>query len=128
MDTHARFDPLAKILLASYLDAGIFSREFKEDHGIPPTAMCKVHFIRSVIQGRVARTEGLALGSRFAEFGRVEIFDAQTKERFVLRSQNHLAFQYHQPSLFEDEAVGLKSEVMLLIYDFGPDGLALASA
>lgn len=127
MITPQRFSPFAEMLLMGYLDTHTRSREFREEHGSPLTAMAKAHTLRSYVQAAVLRTEGLQLSSRFVEFGRVEIIDATAGDRFVLRSQRNLAFEVRQESLLGSD-FDVETEVFLLVYAFDTDGVTLARA
>lgn len=123
-----RFEPIASILVSSYLDTRVYSHEFKDEYGIPPTVMANAHHLRAVVQARVTRTDGFLLGQRYAEFGRVEITDPATKECFLLQSLRALSIEADPGwgRLFPLAAV--PSPVKMLVYDFASAGLSLALA
>lgn len=127
MDAQTRFDFIADILLVAYASTDAFSRTFTAEQGNPPTTMTKVHYLRSVVQAQVHQSDGFQLGPSFAEFGRCEIIELATAERFLLRSQRNLEIEFQQPTLFDD-ILDAPAGLVLLIYEFTRTGLWLGKA
>lgn len=121
--------PVAEILIPAYMETAGFSRQFRDDHGQPPTLAAKVHHMRAVAQAMVNKSERLALGDAFSEFGRVEITDPETERCYVLRSDGALAIEQskRQSALFDNTSY-LRTDVLLLVYRFHRDGLDLSLA
>ena len=49
----AELDPFARIMVSSYLATSVYSRNFGNEWGSPPTIVSKAHHFRSVVQAQV---------------------------------------------------------------------------
>lgn len=127
----ALFDPVADILLGAYLATAAHSREFQDEYEQPPTSAEKVHYMRSVTQAEMNRSDGqFVLAQPYVEFGRVEFKDTDSGHRFLLRSEGMVRVERAtrgQVGLF-DAVRYLQTDVVLLVYRFHPTGLDLSVA
>jgi hypothetical protein len=122
--------PVAELLALGYLETRSHSRQFKDQWNYPLTVLAKAHYLRSVVQAEVVRTEGLLLSDEYAEFGRVEITDVSTGKRYLLKSETSVAIEdrlSQRESLF-DPAPYMVSDVVILVYSFKHDGVELSLA
>lgn len=128
----SHIDPVADMLLGSYLDTSSYSRQFLDVHGQPPTVMAKAHNLRAVLQAKIHQADEFQLGEPFAEYGRVEFTGDSIEGRLLLRSMSAVrieeAQQTRRPQLFDSEPYFVDSAVTLLIYEFKAEGLILWSA
>lgn len=125
-------NPIATHLVASYNETAIYSRQFRDDYETPPSLMAKVHHLRSIVQARLADDDRFEVAAPYAEYGRVEFTELTTGSKFLLRSAGALAVekakQPDQPALFAFSMFIKISDVQLLVYEFGSDGLRLSLA
>jgi hypothetical protein len=123
----AQLDPLAEILVPAYLDTLSYSRQFKDEHGVPPTLFAKVHHLRSIVQAMVNTSDKLLLDSEYSEFGRVQVTHADTSRSYLLRSDGAVSIERaKQEVVLFDATQYLRSEVILVAYAFHEDGMDLA--
>lgn len=121
--------PLARLLLLAYAATAAYSRNFKDEHGSPPSQHAKVHHLRSVVQALTRREDRFELDPDFVEFGRVLIVDRKTKRQYLLRSASMVAIERARRELTLFDTIKLiKSDVTLLVYAFTALGLELAVA
>lgn len=121
-------DPFAKMLVPAYLDTASYSRQFREDHGTPPTQFAKIHHLRSIVGAKVNEADRYTLGSAYTEFGRVEITDEETDRQFLLRSVGAVSIEQAKAQGRLFTMTYLMSAVTMLVYRFHRDGLDLAIA
>jgi hypothetical protein len=119
-----QLDPVAKILVRSYMSLLTENREFKERYDSPLTTMAKVHTQRTIAQCYIREDERYLLGSDYVEYGRVQLDDIAGGQTYLLRSMSASKIEGWQGSLFGTRY--LKSDVVLLIYSFKSDGLELS--
>ena len=123
----ASFDPVAEILVQSYLGTLVYSRKFTDDFEQPPTTMAKSHHLRSIAQALVNQCDRYKLDPEYAEMGRVAFIDLETQAAYVVRSSSHVAIEENlQPRLFP--VTYIDTPIRLLIYRFHYDGLDLSLA
>lgn len=122
-------DPAAQMFVAAYLDTASHSRQFRDEHGEPPTLFAKIHHMRSIIQTAVNKSDRFKLDPDYSEFGRVQFRDDTTGHWYLLRSNSAVAIERAktQCSLF-DPSKYLSSEVVLLVQAFHKDGMDLSLA
>lgn len=94
--------------------------------------MALVHHMRSVIQGRLIADDRYELSPRYVDFGRVEVADRETGDRYLLRSSRAASIEKStssdQGSLFAQAPFLRRTDLTVLIYDFAADGLRLSTA
>lgn len=122
-----QLEPLARILLTGYDETFIFSTGFRRVWGEPPTIMNKAHHLRSIVRALVRQSDRYDAVSTYSEFGRIELVDTETGERFLLRSRGAVSVERdtQQQSLF-DATSYIASDVLLLVYEFSPKALHLS--
>jgi hypothetical protein len=123
-------DPIADHLLTAYSETAIFSRDFKNRFGQPPTVMAKVHHLLSIVQARANRDDRYLLGSDYSEYGRVELTESSTGTIWLLRGSASVSIERHhlqEASLF-DATHYIASDVQLLVHKFHDQGLDLSVA
>jgi len=119
--------PLAEILVWSYLDTAIYSRQFKEEYEQPPTTMAKVHHLLAIAQAHVNKHEQLQLCPEFIEYGKLQVIDQTTKRTYLVRSSAAVAIEdARQGVLFPRGA--LETPIIMVIHRFHPEGLDLSIA
>lgn len=125
----AQLDPVAELLVPAYLDTASYSRQFRDDHGSPPTLFASVHHMRSVVQARVNRGDQFDLYPDYSEFGRVQVFDVNGTRSYLLRSDGAVSIERakQQGTLF-DPGKYLRSDVILVAYTFHKEGMDLSVA
>lgn len=122
--------PAAEIILNAYTETAVFSRQFRDDHdGYPATALAKAHHMRSVIQWDFDRSDRFKLGSKYLQAGRVEFYDSEDGTTYLLRSTKAVAIEGSTGGerLFDPNQM-LRSDVILVVYEFTDNGLQLALA
>lgn len=126
--TQPAFTPFAALLVTGYLETSSYSRDFKEQHGFPPNTMSKSQHLRSVVQAAVQRDDGMILGERWVEFGRVEITVRATGDRYVFKSERSLRIEQtmRQRERLFDANTYLEAKAMLLVYRFHTNGVDLS--
>src|SRR4051812_28466568 len=115
----AQLDPIAEILVQSYLDTVSYRRLFRDEHGQPPTVAAQVHHLRAVAQAMVNRDDRFLLGEEYVEFGRVEITDRASTDCYLLRSDGAVTIEQHKQKQREalfNSALYLRTDVILLVY------------
>lgn len=124
-----QLDPIARLLIDSYLATHEWSREHTDRWEFAPTTMNKAHTMRSIVQAKVIKHDSLDLGTLWADFGRVEITHRDTGAVLVLRSESARAAERRvvTPRLIELPPRPLRPE-SLLVYAFRRSGLALSLA
>jgi len=119
----------AEHMLASYSETADYSRQFRDDHGTPPTMMAKVHHHRSLLQAHLTTDDLFELSASYAEYGRVHFTATETGSEFVLRSRGTLTVERatnpDQLTLFPYSDDAAASDVELLVYEFAPLGMTL---
>lgn len=126
-----RLGPVAKHLIAGYLDTGTYSRQFRDDHESPPSLMAKVHHMRSVIQARFVGDADFDLSPSYADYGRVEFTELESGDRFLLKSAKAVAIESatrEGPGLFPVANLIRPSDVQVVVYRFRLGGLELSIA
>jgi len=127
-----QLDVSAKHLVRSYQATAIYSSEFLEEHGSPPTLMAKVHHMRSVLQAALALDERYDLMPAYSEYGRVQFRDGETGQTLLLRSAAAVVIEkakgFEQMELFSVSGMKDPSRVQLLVYSFDIEGLNLSVA
>lgn len=119
--------PLAEILVQSYLDTAIYSLQFKDEYGQPPTTMAKVQHLRAIAQALVTKHDQLRLCPDFIEYGKLQIVDLTTDRMYLVRSSAAVAIEdARQGVLFPREAI--QTPIIMVIHKFHPDGLDLSIA
>ena len=73
-----QLDPLARILVDSYLETLVYSRRFMSDYDQPPTLAAKVHHMRAIAQARVTASDQWLLSAKYSEYGKLEVTDSVT--------------------------------------------------
>ena len=121
-------DPFAKMLVPAYLDTAAYSRWFRDEYGTPPTQFDKIHHLRSFVGAKVTQHDRYTLGEAFHDYGRIEITDEETDQRFLLRSQGAVSIEQAKAQGRLFTATYLKSPVTLVVFQFGRTGLDLAIA
>lgn len=122
--------PAAEIILNGYSETAVYSRQFRDEHdGYPATALAKAHHMRSVIQCDFERTERFKLGTKYLQSGRVEFYDGDDERTYLLRSSKAVDIERSTASnrLFDPNEM-LRSDVVLVVYDFSDNGLQLGLA
>jgi len=120
-------DPLARILVSSWLATALYSHQFREEYDSPPTTIAKAHHFRSVVQARVNQGERYALHPEFMEFGRVQVTDTSLGANYLIRSMSAVSIEENfakrdQIGLFE---VSRAFGISLLPYRFERTGMQL---
>lgn len=127
-----QLDPIAAHLISSYAETAVHSRRFRDDHASPPTLMAKVHHLRSVLQALLTQDEDYDLSAPYAEFGRVQFTETASGTQFLLRSAGALQVERlvddDQPALFPATGLVKISDVLLVVYQFMKEGVALSIA
>jgi hypothetical protein len=119
-------DPLARLLVGSYLETPVYSRWFSEQFGQPPTLAAKVHNWRSIAQAKVNSDLNWELSEEYSEYGKLQVTDSVTGRCYLVRSDGAVAIEraFWQGTLF-DTKVYIASSVVMLVYRFHSDGLDL---
>lgn len=121
--------PLADILVPAYLDTASYSKQFRDDHGGPPTLFAKVHHMRSIVQAMVNTSDRFHLAPEYSEFGRVQVLDETGGRCYLLRSDGAVSIERaKRQSVLFDNARYLDSDVVLIVYAFHEDGMDLSIA
>ncbi len=122
-------DSTARHLVRSYQATAIYSSEFLDEHGSPPTLMSKVHHMRSALQAAMTLDDRYDLMPSYSEFGRVQFKDGKTGHTLLLRSAAAVAIEkakcFEQMEFFNVSAIEDPSRVRLLVYSFDIDGVNL---
>lgn len=119
-----QFDQIADHIVNAHHAKRSYSREFFVDYGQPPNLIAKAQHARSVLQATLNADERYDLGSDFAEFGRVEVFDRLLEHTFVLRSAGAVAVErVHQLRRYQ-----LFSDVTYVDYMARPESLLIYGA
>ncbi len=131
--SHETLDPVAKYLLSSAHDTKEFSLEFKLKHDMPPTVMSQRHYLRSVLQAKLARDDAYELSARRVEFGRIEFTDRDLNMRFLLKSSAAFAIEQQmemggQLAFFPVPAPSLVADLQIIVFDLGRTELTFATA
>jgi len=123
-----QLEPVAEILVQAYLDTTSYSRQFHDDYDQPPTQMAKVHHMRSITQAMVNKSDRLSLAEPYIEFSRVEILDADTDRRYLLRSDGATVIERHfkQREALFDATPYITSDITMVVYRFHRNGLDLS--
>lgn len=119
-------DPLAEILVQSYLDTASYSRQFKDDYDQPPTVAAKAHHLRSIAQSLVNKHDQLELSPEYVEFGKLEVTDSGTGRSFLVRSNGAVTIERGRQSALFDAARYIASPVTLVVYKFHQLGMDLS--
>lgn len=122
----AELDPIAEILLQSYLGTATYSRSFNDEHQQPPTVAAKAHHLRSVAQALINQNNRLELDPEYAEFGRLAFVDHLTGQSFLVRSNAAVTIEGGVQARLFDLNPYLTSVVTLLVYRFQESGLDLS--
>lgn len=124
----SEFDPLAQLLLTAYLETAGHSRALNDEYGQPPTVMLKAHHLRYVLQTMLDGHSRYRLTREFIEFGRVQVYDRQAGQHYLLRSNSAMhvdnAKRAQKETLF-DTASFEQSDVKLLVYRFARSEMEL---
>lgn len=125
----SQLNPVAGMMIDSWLATGEFRLTFADAHGLPPTVACRAHHLRSVMQAELKKHSRYALHQSYAELGRVQFTDRELNQDFLLRSQSAITIDRgRHPQLFNSTKYDVKSDVLLLVYDFTSDDLGLSIA
>lgn len=124
--------PVAEMVIDSYLDAGAYSRSFRDEHGEPPNNMAKVMHLRSVLQTSLQRSDRYELDQQYRDHGKVEFFDLEDQRTYLLRSSRAVSIDgatghIKQGTLFDSSSFET-SDTTLLISEFDKVGLTFAVA
>jgi hypothetical protein len=121
--------PVAGMMIDAYLAVDEYRHSFTEAYGLPPTLVAKVQHMRSIMQARLNDDGRYVLHPKYAEFGRVQFTDREHDQVFLLRSQAAVTIERgkHQLHLFDpNSAEHLKSDVLMVVYEFESDALSLS--
>lgn len=120
----AELDPFARIMVSSYLATSVYSRNFGNEWGSPPTIVSKAHHFRSVVQAQVTGSARYQLGTAYMEFGRVQVADTESGRTYLIRSMPAVNIEDSRPQLglFPIPAA---YEVNMLVYQFEREGMRL---
>ena len=117
--------PLAEVLVQSYLETAVYSRQFTVSYKQPPTTMAKVHHLRAIAQARVAGHDQLRLCPEFVEYGKLQVVDLKTNRIYLVRSSAAVEIEdRRQMVLFPREMP--ETSVIMVIHKFQRDGLDLS--
>lgn len=120
---------MAEILVHAYLDTASYSRQFRDEYGSPPTLFSKIHHLRSIVQVTVNKSALFKLEPEYSEFGRVQVLDAESGRRYLLRSHGAVSIEAaKRDGVLFDATKYLRSEVILLVYSFHEEGMDLSIA
>jgi hypothetical protein len=122
-----QLNPVAGMMIDSWLATGEFRLTFADDYGLPPTVAARAHVMRSVMQAKLKDHDRYSLHPSYAELGRVQFTDRDLDQDFLLRSQSAFTIEHGKthPQLF-DSIEYLKSDVLMLVYDFTSADLSLS--
>jgi hypothetical protein len=126
-------DRVAQFLLSSARDTHDFRFDFKAMYDMPPTAMSQVHYLRSILQAKLANDDAYELSSRRAEFGRVEFTDLDLNSRFLLKSSTAFAIEQQmetagQLAFFPAPRPTQAADLHVIVFDLGRTELKFAIA
>ena len=122
-----QLNPLARVLLDSYLETLVYRRRFMSDYNQPPTLAANVHHMRAIAQAKVMASDRWLLSAEYAEYGKLEVTDTISGHRYLLRSVSAVTIEQNlrQGVLFDPKAY-IASDVKLLAYKFHEEGLDLS--
>jgi hypothetical protein len=127
--TQDQLDPVAGMMIDAYLATAEFRHSFAADFGgFPPSLSARAHHMRSVMQAKLNEDDRYALHASYAEFGRVQFDDREHDQVYLLRSRSAVSidrFKAQREQLF-DSIEYLKSEVVLVVYEFTAGDLSLS--
>lgn len=124
----ALLDPIADILVPAYLDTVSYSRQFRDEHGGPPTLFAKVHHMRSIVQAMVCNGDQFILDPEYSEFGRVQVSATDSTRCYLLRSSGGVSIERAKQQTLFNAATYLRSDVILVVYAFHQQGVDLSVA
>lgn len=122
--TPEQLDPIARKMIDAYRETGVYSTDFKERHGSPPTMLSKVQHHRSVLQSLILRDDRYVLGEAFVDYGRVLIDDPATGTSYLIRSDKTVSVE----RVIADTLFSVPCPITLLVYRFHPLGMDLSVA
>jgi hypothetical protein len=122
-------DPLARILIKARADIAVYSAETIDRLGSPPTAMAKIHHMRSAAQALIYKDDRYLLCSEYSEFGSIQVTVVETGESVLLKSRSAITIESASkgPALF-NVADYETSNIGLLVFSFGQEELELGTA
>lgn len=125
-----QLNPVAGMMIDSWFATGEFRLTFTANTGLPPTVAARAHVMRSFMQAKLKEHTRYALQQPYAELGRVQFTDRELGKEFLLRSQAAVKIEHGKfhPQLFDSSGLLVKSDVVLLVYDFASDDLTLSIA
>jgi hypothetical protein len=123
----ADLDPVAEVLVQSYLGTASANRQFHDEWDQPMTIASKAHHMRSIAQALVNQHDRFRLNPDYVEFGRLGFLDLELKRDYLVRSKSAVTIEadLEQP-LFPVRQV--ESKVILVVYFFHKVGLDLLVA
>ena len=119
-----------EVLVPSYLETQNYVIDFRDEHDFPPTVMAKVHHMRSIAQILVMKSGRFELFTEFLDHGRLQYLDRATDRVYLLRSMGTVSIEEgkrQRESLF-DASQMIASDIVMLIYKYGREGLELSVA
>jgi hypothetical protein len=121
--------PLADILVQSYNETAVYSRQFTADYGQPPTAIAKVQHLLAIAQSFVNKSDHYQLCPDYTELGKLQVVDVETGRTFLVRSNTAFGIEdARQQILFPDELAALATPIIMVIRRFHAAGLDLSIA
>jgi hypothetical protein len=124
----AQLQPLAEILVESYLTTISYSRQFLDEHHQPPSIIAKAQHMRSIAQAMVNGHDQLELHADYAEFGKLQVTDLLSDRTYLVRSNSALTIEAAMQGTLFDPATYITSPVVLLVYKFHEQGMDLSVA
>jgi hypothetical protein len=122
--------PVAGMMIDAYLATAEYRHTFATEHGLPPTLASRAHHMRSVMQARIRDDGRYALHAEYAELGRVQFTDREHDQVFVIRSESAVAIERRkaQREALFNSIEYLKSDVLMIVYEFALQDLSLSIA
>jgi len=117
--------PLAEVLVQSYLETAVYSRQFTVSYKQPPTTMAKVHHLRAIAQAHVGVHDLLRLCPEFVEYGKLQVVDVSTKRTYLVRSSAAVEIEDARQMVLFPRGMP-ETPIIMVIYRFHRDGLDLS--
>jgi hypothetical protein len=93
------FEPMALLLIDRYSEVGNYIQWYRSQYSGTPIDAAKRFHWRSLVISELIEHDRYQLQSEYLEAGRVAVVDSDDGRTYLLRSLNHVKFNYHEVSV-----------------------------